>query len=166
MRAYSQIEPGRTTQRELRDVLGQFATGVTIVTAMTDTGPIAMTANSFSSVSMDPPLVLWCPAKSSLRYPHFVKAQHYAIHVLGCDQGELASRFAKTGADFDGVDWDVSEMNVPMLSDCLARFECSQNQIHEAGDHAIIVGEVNTALRRDGDALLFWKGKFGGFSEA
>ena len=93
--SFNQFVPGADNQRTLRDAFGRFATGVTIVTVASDEGPIAITANSFSSVSMDPPLVLWSPQKSSRRFPYFVNATHFAIHVLTAEQDELCWRVAK-----------------------------------------------------------------------
>lgn len=153
------------TQRQFRDTLGRFATGVTVVTAQSPQGPIGMTANSFSSVSMDPPLVLWCPAKSSSRYPHFAKAAHFAIHVLGGEDEALAMAFARAGDAFDGLDLEFNAQGVPLLTNCLARFECSTHQIHDAGDHAIVVGRVTSAAFREGEALVFSQGQFRRFDK-
>ncbi|MFK7744618.1 MAG: flavin reductase family protein [Roseobacter sp.] len=153
------------TQRHFRDALGRFATGVTIVTAMTENGPIGMTANSFSSVSMDPPLVLWCPAKTSSRYSHFMQARHFAIHVMGAEHETLAMAFAKSGAAFAGYDMHYNTHGVPVLNDCLARFECETHQIHDAGDHSIVLGRVETAAFRDGEALVFSQGQFRQFDK-
>lgn len=158
--------PGPGTQRQFRQVLGQFATGVTIVTAQTPVGPIGMTANSFSSVSMDPPLVMWCPAKSSARLPAFQAANHFAIHVMGLEDRQIAESFAKSGTDFDGVDLKISPHGVPLLENCLARFECETHAIHEAGDHLIILGQVLSASHREGDGLAFCQGKYGRFQQA
>ncbi len=152
--------PGPDTQRQFRTALGQFGTGVTVVTAQTPTGPIGMTANSFSSVSMEPPLVLWCPAKSSSRYPHFIAAKHFAIHVMGIEHEEITMGFAKSGQAFDGLDVTLNAEGVPLLGDCLARFECTTHQIHDAGDHSIVLGRVRSAAFREGDALIFCQGRF------
>ncbi|MCV3273996.1 flavin reductase family protein [Roseobacter sinensis] len=160
MAALDGFAAGPDTQRQLRSAFGRFATGVTVVTAQTPDGPIGMTANSFSSVSLDPPLVLWCPAKSSTRYAHFIAAQHFAIHVLGTEQEEIALGFAKSGTAFDGLDVTQTAEGVPLLGDCLARFECTTDQIHDAGDHAIVVGRVRAAAFREGDALIFCQGRF------
>lgn len=152
--------PGPDTERQLRSAFGQFATGVTVVTARTSTGPIGMTANSFSSVSLDPALVLWCPAKSSSRYAHFIDAAHFAIHVMGVEHEHIAMGFAKSGQAFDGLDVTTNANGVPLLGDCLARFECTAHQIHDAGDHSIVVGRVGSAAFREGDALIFCQGRF------
>lgn len=150
-------------ERPFRDALGQFATGVTVVTAATDDGPIGMTANSFSSVSMEPPLVLWCPAKSSTRFELFAKAAHFAIHVLAADQRDVALAFARSGVAFGGLDLTVNAQGVPVFDRCLARFECDTHQIHDAGDHAIILGHVRSAAFGEGEPLIFAQGQFGRF---
>ncbi|MEP2642794.1 flavin reductase family protein [Roseobacter sp.] len=152
--------PGTDTQRQFRDAMGRFATGVTVITAQTPTGPIGMTANSFSSVSMDPPLVLWCPAKSSSRYAHFVAAPHFAIHVMGAEHEDIAVGFAKLAQAFDGLDVTQNAQGVPLLGDCLARFECTTHAIHDAGDHSIVLGHVGSAAFREGEALIFCQGRF------
>ncbi|WP_050929727.1 flavin reductase family protein [Aestuariivita boseongensis] len=157
--------PNADTTRQFRDALGCFGTGVTVVTAQSDQGPLGMTANSFSSVSLDPPLVLWAPAKSSRRYASFAKAQHFAIHVMGEDQDAMARHFARAGDGFDAFDWSRSEAGVPILAGCLARFECHLAALHDAGDHAIIVGHVDRAAFRPGKGLIFKQGQYGGFSE-
>ena len=156
--------PGPETARQFRDALGCFATGVTVVTAHSDSGPMGMTANSFTSVSLAPPLVLWSPAKSSRRYTAFTQAQHFAIHIMGEDQHSLAQHFAQNGDRFDSVTWAPSPDGVPILSGCLARFECKQTAVHDAGDHSLILGQVLRATHRTGKGLIFKQGQFGGFA--
>lgn len=145
--------------RALRDAFGLFATGVTIVTACGPDGCAAITANSFASVSMEPPLVLWSPARSSSRYGLFARAEHYAIHVLAADQQDLAWRVAKDGAALKGVDLRCNANGVPVLEHCLARFDCRRHAVHAAGDHAIVVGEVLHAAMQQGDPLAFFGGR-------
>jgi flavin reductase (DIM6/NTAB) family NADH-FMN oxidoreductase RutF len=159
------FKPDMETQRRFRDCLGRFATGVTIVTAATPEGGIGMTANSFTSVSMDPPLVLWCPARASGRFPAFARARHFAIHVLSADQQEVALAFARSGTAFDGLALDVNAQGVPLLTDCLARLECETHALQEAGDHAIMLGRVRRAQLRDGEPLVFSQGKFRRFDK-
>ena len=156
--------PDGSNTRLLRDAFGRFATGVTIVTAMSDQGPVAITANSFSSVSLDPPLVLWSPDKNSRRFTYFVGAENYAIHVLAADQDELCWRVSSDAFGLREGDYLVNAQNVPILPDCLARFECSQRSVFEGGDHAIVVGEVLRATYQEArDALGFFGGKIGKF---
>lgn len=165
MAGHRAFVPDAAHQRAFRDALGQFATGVTVVTVATPDGPMGMTANSFSSISMDPPLIMWSPAKASSRYPHFVAARHFAVHVLGAEHEDIAMGFARSGQAFDGLDVTLNAQGVPLLGNCLARFECDTHQIHDAGDHAIILGLVTTAAYREGDALVFCQGKFRPFDK-
>ena len=151
--------PHPENDRLLRDAFGRFATGVTIVTTAVDDGCIAITANSFSSVSLDPPLVLWSPSRKSKRFVHFVEAEHYAIHVLAADQRELAFNVAKDGGALLRAPLGTNAEGVPILDDCLARFDCARNAVHDGGDHAIVVGRVLHAELRDGDPLAFYSGK-------
>lgn len=151
--------PASDNGRLLRDAFGRFATGVTIVTTQGRDGCIAITANSFSSVSMDPPLVLWSPARSSSRYPAFVGAQHYAIHVLGAEQEALAFAVARDQGALPRDKLELNDDGVPVIPNCLARFDCVRHAVHEAGDHAIIVGQVLQAHLRDGNPLAFFGGK-------
>lgn len=160
------FEPSPTTARDFRDALGQFGTGVTVVTTRCPEGPVGMTANSFASVSLDPPLVLWSPALASLRYAHFEAASHYAIHVLRDDQAGLARRFARDAHAFDGLDWRWGPDDLPLIDGCLARFECRQQAAHEGGDHMILVGRVLRATVGTGTPLLFAQGQYGGFAAA
>lgn len=155
--------PGPDTARQLRDALGCFGTGVTVVTALTPQGPLGITVNSFASVSLDPALVLWCPGKSSPRHDPFVAARHYSIHVLGQDQLPLAKAFAHSGSAFDQVRWRSDEDGVPHLDGCLARFDCRLHTVHDAGDHSIIIGQVTRVTHRSGQGLMFKRGQFGGF---
>lgn len=151
--------PDPDNGRMLRDAFGRFATGVTIVTASGPEGCVAITANSFSSVSMEPPLVLWSPARSSSRFQHFAGATHYAIHVLSAEQEALAFAVARSATALTEADLDVNAEGVPVLKHCLARFECSRHALHDAGDHAIVVGEVLRAEMREGNPLAFFGGK-------
>lgn len=162
----STFEPCAETARDFRDVLGQFGTGVTVVTTQCPEGPVGMTANSFASVSLDPPLVLWSPALASLRFAHFEAASHYAIHVLRDDQADLARRFARDAHAFDGLDWRRGANDLPLIEGCLARFECRQHAAHEGGDHMILVGRVLRATMGTGAPLLFAQGSYGAFAPA
>ncbi len=151
--------PSAKNTRRLRDAFGKFATGVTIITAQTPDGPLAITANSFSSVSLDPAMVLWCIDKRSKRFDAFAQAQHYAIHVLSQAQSDLCWNVARDGQCLRDAGLHLNHENVPILTQCLARFECRQHQVHEAGDHAIILGHVLRAtLAETGDALTFFDG--------
>jgi flavin reductase (DIM6/NTAB) family NADH-FMN oxidoreductase RutF len=149
--------------RALRDAFGRFATGVTVITTIGPEGPVGFTANSFSSLSLDPPLVLWSPAKSSRRFGVFANASLYAIHVLADDQADLIHRFARTGTGFDGLDLAMTDEGLPVLP-ALARFDCAAHAVHDGGDHAILVGRVLRVTMRDGAPLVFSQGRYGGFA--
>jgi flavin reductase (DIM6/NTAB) family NADH-FMN oxidoreductase RutF len=149
--------------RALRDALGRFATGVTVITIPTLDGPMGFTANSFASVSLDPPLVLWSPARSSARYPFFAAAPFYAIHVLGAEQADLSRRFVRGGAGFDGLAHATNAEGVPVIPGTLARFDCAQDATYEGGDHLIVVGRVLRVVARDGAPLIFSQGAYGRF---
>lgn len=149
--------------RTLRDALGCFATGVTVVTTLDEAGqPVGLTANSFSSVSLDPPLILFCLARSSTNVDRFRQAEHFAINVLHIGQQPTSGVFARSQADrFQDVAWETWDTGAPILSGALASFECGTEQIVEAGDHLVIIGRVKRARfepRRD--PLLYFRGKY------
>ncbi len=146
--------------RGFRDALGRFATGVTVVTTTSEEGPVGIVANSFASVSLNPPLVLWSPDKASRRFSYFDKAPHFAIHVLDAHQQQICNGFTKDRHAFDGLDWETGFGDIPLISGCLARFECELDVTHDAGDHLIIVGRVRKVSHRDGLPLLFQAGRF------
>lgn len=160
-----EFRPGPDTSDDFRAALGRFGTGVTVVTCASEIGPLGITANSFSSVSLDPPLVLWSPGKFSRRYGAFAQARHFAIHVIGEDQFHICQGFARNGTAFDGLDWQLSEMGVPLINGCLSRFECDKYAEHDGGDHAIIVGRVTNVVTRPGLPLLFYQGNYGGLRD-
>jgi len=157
--------PRPETAHAYRTALGCFGTGVTVITTMTDRGPLAITANSFTSVSMAPPLLLWCPAKRSLRHDAFVNAKDFTIHVMGEDQLDMAKHFASNGEGFGSVDWQTSDAGTPTLPGCIARFECRHYACHPGGDHSILIGEVLSVSTRPGKGLIFKHGLYGGFLE-
>lgn len=160
----SEFVPGPDTTRALRDAMGRFATGVTIVTARSVDGPVGITANSFTSVSLDPPLVLWSPAKRSARCEAFCDAPEFAIHVLAADQAALAMQFARSGTDFDPAHWKIDDDGLPLLSHYAARFVCRPFAQHDAGDHRLIIGEVTRACAGGiGAPLVFSGGRYGTF---
>lgn len=148
------------TQEDFRAALGQFTTGVTIVTACTPDGRmLGMTANSFNSVSLTPPLVLWSLSTQSSSMPGFRSAAHYAINVLAADQRLLAERFSRKGIDrFEGVAWRAGLTGAPVIDGAVAVFECRNRSQHEEGDHLIFVGEVAHCRRRVGAAPLVYHG--------
>jgi flavin reductase (DIM6/NTAB) family NADH-FMN oxidoreductase RutF len=154
------------TQRELRDAFGLFATGVTVVTAVRPDGiPVGVTANSFTSVSLEPPLLLWCLASSSSATPAFTPGAPFAVHILGHHQLDLALNFARRTHDKFEVErhWR-NKPQPPHLPDALCRFDCKVHAVHPAGDHLIIVGEVLAIADAPGTPLAFHAGRFGNFS--
>ncbi|MFS2153337.1 MULTISPECIES: flavin reductase family protein [unclassified Rhizobium] len=155
--------PDAETTRSYRNALGAFPTGVTVVTANTDAGPIGMTVNSFASVSLDPPLVLWSPAKSSSRHALFTSAGHFSIHVLSAEQTALSSRFTRGGQGFADLGWEHNVEGAPIIPGTLARFECEQQSVYDAGDHSLVIGRVLRVGLRDGEPLCFARGGFGRF---
>lgn len=158
------FDPAQSDPRAFRDALGRFGTGVTVITCATPTGPIGITANSFASVSLDPALVLWSPAKNSSRYPFYVAATHFAIHVLGDEQKHIGNGFARSAEAFDGLDWETNAQGVPIINNCLSRFECETHAIHDGGDHSIVVAKVLQVSTRTGDPLMFFGGRYGAFT--
>jgi flavin reductase (DIM6/NTAB) family NADH-FMN oxidoreductase RutF len=158
--------PTPETKRDFRKALGQFGTGVTIVTTANAGKPIGITVNSFTSVSLDPALVLWAPAKASLRFPTFEAAPHYAIHVLEQSQTDLAYQFSREADNFSNCDWQWNENGVPVINKAVARFECERLSSHDGGDHAIVLGRVLRAINFGGDPLMFVSGEFGRFQGA
>lgn len=157
--------PRNEEARQFRQALGRFATGVTIVTVATPGGPEGMTVNSFSSVSLDPPLILWCPARLSARHDLFAGAAAFAVHVLGAEQLDLCLRFTRGGAGFAGLDRQVNEDGVPVIPGVAARFDCLAHATHPGGDHTIVVGRVRrvTVGGPDDHPLVFAAGRFGAF---
>jgi flavin reductase (DIM6/NTAB) family NADH-FMN oxidoreductase RutF len=149
-------------QRRFRDALGRFATGITVVTASTADGSHAgLTVNSFSSVSLDPPLVLWSLSKTAPCFPSFERATHYAVNVLAAGQAALSNRFAGPGEKFADTAWTPGKSGAPLLEGCLAYFECRIVARHDGGDHVILVGEVERYDQRDGEPLLYYAGRYG-----
>jgi len=151
------------SQTEFRTALGMFATGVTIVTARTADGKlVGLTANSFNSVSLDPPLVLWSLARAAASMLAFSTGSHYAVNILSADQQALARRFAAKGVDrFANVAFADGAGGAPLLSGAAATFECFNRSRYEEGDHVIFVGEVERCTHQAGASpLLFHGGKF------
>ncbi len=157
--------PAEENSKPLRNAFSRFATGVTVVTAMTENGPVGMTVNSFSSVSLDPPLTLWSIDRKSSRYDAFAGAWNTAIHVLAENQESLCLAFAKRADAFDMTRWHQAANGVPLIEGCLARFECRRFGRHDAGDHTILVDRVMHATVQDGDPLTFFQGRFGGLAD-
>ncbi len=150
--------------RQFRRACGQFVTGVTIVTTRDALdAPVGVTVNSFSSVSLDPPLVLVCLDKRLGSYQAFCTTTNLAIHVLPADSAHLSARFARRGADkFGGLAWRSGRANVPILSEYLVLFECSVEQTIDAGDHSVLLSRVDALDVRGADLLPlgFFRGEY------
>jgi flavin reductase (DIM6/NTAB) family NADH-FMN oxidoreductase RutF len=148
------------TSTDFRTALGMFATGVTIVTARTAEGTlVGLTANSFNSVSLEPPLVLWSLSLKAGSMPVFSRGSHYAIHILAAEQRELAERFATKSADrFAGLTLREGAGGVPLIDGAAAVFECFNRSQYEEGDHIIFVGEVERCSHRPGALPLIFHG--------
>lgn len=148
---------------EFRAALGMFATGVTIVTARgPDGAPVGLTANSFNSVSLTPPLVLWSLSRRAGSMAAFSAGSHYAINILAADQHALAERFASKAVDrFAGVTWHQGTAGAPVIDGAVAVFECFNRSRYDEGDHVIFVGEVERCAHRAGaQPLIFHGGRY------
>ena len=150
------------SSRKFRDVLGRFCTGVTVVTSVSNGQPVGMTCQSFSSVSLDPPLVLFCPAKSSRAWPQMQRAGFFCVNLLSHDQLALSDGFARKGVDkFAGVSWRPSATGAPLLDGVLGWVDCTIYAVHEAGDHYVVIGRVMDLGVEDAPhPLLFYRGRY------
>ena len=146
-----------------RSALGSFVTGVTIVTVRgADGAPLGLTANSFNSVSLDPPMVLWSLALKSGSLPAFRHAESWAVHVLAADQQPMSDRFAAPDIDrFAGLEAPDGPEGAPIIEGCAARFGCRAKFEYEGGDHAIFLGEVVDFHRREVEPLIYHGGRYG-----
>ncbi|HEY2190636.1 MAG TPA: flavin reductase family protein [Caldimonas sp.] len=148
---------------DFRAALAMFATGVTIITARdADGAPVGLTANSFNSVSIEPPLILWSLSRQAGSMPSFARGSHYAINILAADQHDLAVRFASKDVDrFEGVAFRSGTGGIPLLDGAAAVFECFNRSRYQEGDHVIFVGEVESCARRAGaHPLIFHGGRY------
>ena len=150
------------SSRRFRDVLGRFCTGVTVVTSRSGERPVGMTCQSFTSVSLDPPLVLFCPAKTSRAWPQMHRAGFFCVNLLSHDQLALSDAFARKGADkFAGVSWRLSATGAPLLDGVLGWVDCTIHAVHEAGDHYVVIGRVmDLGVEEAPHPLLFYKGQY------
>jgi 3-hydroxy-9,10-secoandrosta-1,3,5(10)-triene-9,17-dione monooxygenase reductase component len=129
--------------RRFRDVLGLFASGVTVVTTVSEGEPIGMTCQSFSSVSLEPPLVMFCPAKTSRAWPRMQRAGYFCVNILAADQAEVSDAMATKGSDkYDGIGWRPAATGAPLLDGVLGYVDCTVHSVHEAGDHYVVLGRV------------------------
>jgi flavin reductase (DIM6/NTAB) family NADH-FMN oxidoreductase RutF len=147
---------------DFRHVLGHFASGVTVVTTSDADGrPTGLTASAFTSVSLDPPLILVCVDHKSQTYPALLERGRFAVNILGTDQEDVSRRFASTRLDkFEGLKYELSDLGLPVIEQALARLECSTVNTHVEGDHTIFVGLVERAAVGAGEPLLYYRGKY------
>ena len=151
-----------------RQVLGTYPTGVCVITALdAEDKPAGMVVGTFTSVSLDPPLVGFLPDKKSSSWPVIEQAGRFCVNVLGSDQQDVCRQLAGKGPDkFAGVAYAVSEHRLPVIAEGIARIECTLHSVTDAGDHWFVLGKVESlAATRDGDPMLFHKGRYGGFAE-
>ena len=150
------------SEQQFRDALAQFATGVTVICARHPDGRfVGFTANSFNSVSLDPPLVLWSLSRRSASLPAFEGSERYSVNVLASDQAELARRFSRPHADrFAGVPYRLGWADAPLIEGCVAWLECSHQARHRAGDHVVFIGDVHGCARGHGRGLVFHEHRY------
>jgi flavin reductase (DIM6/NTAB) family NADH-FMN oxidoreductase RutF len=151
-----------------RKVLGSYPTGVSVITALDGNDqPLGMIVGTFTSVSLDPPLVGFLPDKKSTTWPQIQAAGHFCVNVLGSDQQEVCRAVSAKGAEkFAGVDYAISQHKLPVIANSIAAIECSIHSVVEAGDHWIVLGRVlSLDIVRDEDPMLFHRGRYGGFAE-
>ncbi len=151
--------------RKFRDVLGLFCSGVTVVTSMSDGEPVGMTCQSFSSVSLEPPLVMFSPAKTSRAWPLMQRAGYFCVNILAAGQEDLSNGMATKGVDkFEGLEWRTAATGAPLLDGVLGYVDCTVHQVVEAGDHYLVIGRVKElgfgAVADPVDPLLFFKGRY------
>ncbi len=153
--------------KEFRNVLGHFPTGVTIVTSVVDGEPLGLTIGSFTSVSLDPPMVGFLPGTSSATWAAMQSSGSFCVNVLGTNQADECWTFAKPteGSRFDGVAWHPSGTGSPILDASLAWIDCTIHEVYEMGDHLFVLGNVTELSAAEGEPLLFFKGSLGTFSK-
>lgn len=148
-----------------RTVMGHFLTGVTVITAMDGDTPVGMAASSFTSLSMDPPLVLFCAGASSSTWPRIQRTGHYCVNVLAADQEQVSRQFASKLPDkFDGIGWTHARSGSPRITGALAWIDCRIEAEHLGGDHIIVVGRVLDLGHDEGEPLGYYRGGYGAFT--
>ena len=145
---------------DFRSAMGCFVTGVTVVTATDQNAFVGVTANSFSSVSLDPPLVLWSISKDSQKHDIMIRAKNYVINILSRNQENIALTFSGNKKPFLGINYCLNNMGVPVISDTVAAIECELHQVYDGGDHSIILGLVTLCNKSNLKPLMFFRGKF------
>ena len=156
----NKFHPTEDRMADYRQALANFPTGVTIITCMSHDEPLGITVNSFASVSLKPPLIMWCLSKKSKRFGPFMEAKNFAVHVMPAEAKNLCVSFAESAQAFEHADWSVSAQHVPLLKNCLACFECKQFTDYDGGDHSILLGLVEQVSIWKGIPLTFGQGRF------
>lgn len=156
------------TPAQLRNVLGHFATGLTIITATTPQGPAGFTCQSFASLSLDPALVTFSPARTSSTWPLLRAAGSFTVNILPAEHEHLSGQFARSGSEkFAGIGYTYSPLGNPVLDQALAWVDCEFHQEYDGGDHTIVVGAVHAlAARAEAEPLLFYKGAYARVQQA
>ncbi|SMY11866.1 flavin reductase family protein [Brevibacterium jeotgali] len=155
-------EHADVSPRRMRQIMGSFCSGITIITAATDAGPAGFTCQSFTSLSLDPPLVTFNPSRTSTSWPRIQEAGSFCVNILGIEQEHVSRTFAQTGVDrFAGVEHSPSDRGNPILDAALAWIDCTLHAEYEGGDHTIVVGEVKGMhAREEVDPLVFFRGGY------
>lgn len=163
MSSSSKIDP-----RDFRNVLGAFPTGVTVITAKDDEDKrYGVTANSFNSVSLDPPLILWSIGKTSTSYDAFMAAEFWNVHILAADQEAISNNFAKSGGDkYADIDYQDGIEGAPLIAGCAAVMQCKTEYQYEGGDHIILVGRVLDYQYDDKESLVFSRGRYAALAKS
>jgi 3-hydroxy-9,10-secoandrosta-1,3,5(10)-triene-9,17-dione monooxygenase reductase component len=149
--------------RRFRDVLGLFASGVTVVTSLSDGAPVGMTCQSFTSVSLEPPLVMFCPARTSRAWPMMQRAGFFCVNFLAADQAEISQAMATKGTDkYDGIEWRPATTGAPLIDGVIGFVDCTVHSVHEAGDHYVVLGRVRELGFGDTGRkpLLYYRGSY------
>lgn len=160
---WESIEEGDPAKdgRAFRRSLGQYATGVSVITAQHGEKQIGMAVNSFAAVSLDPPLVLWSIRRESYSLPAFLEASHFAVSVLSSDQADISQLFGAADPEkFNKSTWTAGRGGAPILDGAIAHFECRRDTVYECGDHLILIGHVERYARFSGDPLIFSQGQY------
>lgn len=153
--------------QDLKSVMGHFATGVAVVTAMEDAGPVGVTCQTFLSLSLDPPLVALAPSKSSTSWPKIRAAGQFCVNILASSQVRVCRAFARSGGyKFEGVEWVQGLTGSPVILGSLAWVECRLELAHDAGDHELIVGRVVSLAAGEGEPLLYYRSQFASIGPA
>ena len=163
MAGSARLRAPRLDSWDFRQAVGAFTTGVTVVTTSDEAGVrYGLTANSFTSVSLEPPLVLFCVGERAPSLDGFASSQHFAINVLASDQEDIARRFARPAPDkFAGLAWRTGIFGAPLLDRCIAHIECKLEHVVPGGDHVIVIGRVHRVRVYAGEPLIFHRSRFG-----